>query len=52
MGKNGIKSFSLAGKTAKSASRVPGRPQEVSGCGWGGGALREKYYWELIKNDR
>jgi hypothetical protein len=52
MGKKEIKSFSLAGKNRTRASRVPGSLREVSGWGRGGGALREKYYWELIKNDK
>jgi hypothetical protein len=50
-GEKGIKSFSLAGKTA---SAHPGPPENCrrSPDGDGGGALREKYYWELIKNDK
>jgi hypothetical protein len=40
------------GKNRKRASRAPGKLQKVSGRGMGGGALREKYYWELIKNDK
>jgi hypothetical protein len=52
MGKKEIKSFSLGGKNRNCASRGPRKTAEGLRMGRGRGALRQKYYWELIKNDK
>jgi hypothetical protein len=52
MGKKGIKSFSLAGKNRNCASRELRKTAGGLLMGRGRGILKEKYYWELIKNDK
>jgi hypothetical protein len=51
VGEKGIKSFSLAGKSA-AGHPGPREPRLKNRAGMRGARERKKYYWELIKNDK